>query len=167
MTIKGKKMKSVDVDWKEFYYTNCPLISASNVDQELGWVKEGLRDWCITRTLDWGVKFPGHDELVVYVWVDAPIGYISFTEEWAKAKGMDWKRYWCGKNRVTHFIGSDIIYHHCIFWPALLTGAGYSPPHAVVASGMVKIDDQKFSSPGATWSGPARTTWTGASLPTT
>ena len=91
------------------------------------------------------MKFPGHDDLVVYVWVDAPIGYISFTEEWARAKGLDWKRYWCGKNRVTHFIGSDIIYHHCIFWPALLTGAGYSPPLAVVASGMVKIDDQKFS----------------------
>ncbi len=53
--------------------------------------------------------------------------------------------YWCGTNRVTHFIGSDIIYHHCIFWPALLKGAGYSPPLAVVASGMVKIDDQKFS----------------------
>jgi methionyl-tRNA synthetase len=108
-------------------------------------VKEGLRDWCITRTLDWGVKFPGHDDLVVYVWVDAPIGYISFTEEWARARGLDWKRYWCGKNRVTHFIGSDIIYHHCIFWPALLTGAGYAPPLAVIASGMVKIDDQKFS----------------------
>jgi methionyl-tRNA synthetase len=111
----------------------------------LGWVKEGLRDWNITRTLEWGVKFPGHDDLVVYVWVDAPIGYISFTEEWARSKGLDWKRYWCGKNRVTHFIGSDIIYHHCIFWPALLTGAGYTAPYAVVASGMVKIDDQKFS----------------------
>jgi len=111
----------------------------------LGWVKEGLRDWNITRALDWGVKFPGRDELVVYVWVDAPIGYISFTEEWARSKGLDWKRYWCGNNRVTHFIGSDIIYHHCIFWPALLTGAGYAPPYAVVASGMVKIDDQKFS----------------------
>ncbi|MDD1718596.1 MAG: methionine--tRNA ligase, partial [Methanoregulaceae archaeon] len=111
----------------------------------LGWVKEGLRDWCITRTLDWGVKFPGREDLVVYVWVDAPIGYISFTEEWAKATGRDWKRYWCGDTRVTHFIGGDIIYHHCIFWPALLKGAGYGVPHAVVASGMVKVDDHKFS----------------------
>ncbi|HXW98148.1 MAG TPA: methionine--tRNA ligase subunit beta, partial [Methanomicrobiales archaeon] len=122
------------------------LLGTSNArNYALGWVKEGLRDWNITRTLDWGVKFPGHDDLVVYVWVDAPIGYISFTEEWARSKGLDWKKYWCGKNRVTHFIGSDIIYHHCIFWPALLKGAGYSPPLAVVASGMVKIDDQKFS----------------------
>jgi methionyl-tRNA synthetase len=111
----------------------------------LGWVREELHDWCITRTLDWGVKFPGRDDLVVYVWVDAPIGYISFTEEWADQSGKDWKEYWCGKTAVTHFIGGDIIYHHCIFWPALLKGAGYGEPHAVVASGMVKVDDHKFS----------------------
>jgi len=111
----------------------------------LGWVREGLHDWCITRTLDWGVKFPGRDDLVVYVWVDAPIGYISFTEEWAQETGNNWRDLWCGDNRVTHFIGGDIIYHHCIFWPALLKGAGYGTPHAIVASGMVKVDDHKFS----------------------
>jgi methionyl-tRNA synthetase len=111
----------------------------------LGWVREELRDWCISRTLEWGVKFPGRDDLVVYVWVDAPIGYISFTEEWAKSAGEDWREYWCGDTSVTHFIGSDIIYHHCIFWPAMLHGAGYGVPHAIVASGMVKIDEQKFS----------------------
>jgi methionyl-tRNA synthetase len=111
----------------------------------MGWVREGLRDWCITRTLDWGVKFPGRDDLVVYVWVDAPIGYISFTEEWASASGHDWKDYWCNGSGITHFIGGDIIYHHCIFWPALLKAAGYGEPGAVVASGMVKVDDHKFS----------------------
>jgi methionyl-tRNA synthetase len=111
----------------------------------IGWIKEDLHDWCITRTLDWGVKFPGREDLVVYVWVDAPIGYIAFTEEWAERSGKDWKRYWCGENRVTHFIGGDIIYHHSIFWPALLKGAGYGVPHAIVASGMVKVDDHKFS----------------------
>jgi len=111
----------------------------------IGWIKDELHDWCITRTLEWGVKFPGRDDLVVYVWVDAPIGYIAFTEEWAAKAGKDWKQYWCGDNRVTHFIGGDIIYHHCIFWPALLKGAGYGEPHAVVASGMVKVDDHKFS----------------------
>ena len=111
----------------------------------IGWVKDELHDWCITRTLDWGVKFPGRDDLVVYVWVDAPIGYISFTEEWAKETGNDWRSLWCGENRVTHFIGGDIIYHHCIFWPALLHGAGYGTPHSIVASGMVKVDDHKFS----------------------
>ncbi|NLX49179.1 MAG: methionine--tRNA ligase [Methanospirillum sp.] len=111
----------------------------------LGWVRDGLRDWCITRTLDWGVRYPGREDLVVYVWVDAPIGYISFTEEWAAAAGADWRRYWCGGAEITHFIGGDITYHHCIFWPALLEGAGYGLPNAVVASGMLKVDDHKFS----------------------
>ena len=111
----------------------------------LGWVRDGLRDWCITRTLDWGVRYPGRDDLVVYVWVDAPIGYISFTEEWAAEHGRDWRQYWCGNGEITHFIGGDITYHHCIFWPALLKGAGYGLPSAVVASGMLKVDDHKFS----------------------
>ena len=116
------------------------------INYALGWVNEELRDWCITRTLEWGVKFPGHDDLVVYVWVDAPIGYIGFTEEWAKNAGTDWKDYWCDdKARITHFIGQDITYYHCVFWPAMLKGAGYGTPYAVVASGMVKIDDHKFS----------------------
>jgi len=116
------------------------------INYAMGWVNEDLHDWCITRTLEWGVKFPGHDDLVVYVWVDAPIGYIAFTEEWAEKTGKDWKNYWCSeKTRVTHFIGQDITYHHCIFWPAMLHGAGYGIPDAVIASGMLKIDDHKFS----------------------
>lgn len=111
-----------------------------------GWVENELKDWCITRMMDWGVKFPaeGADGLVCYVWVDAPIGYIAFTEEWAEENKADWKKYWIDGERV-HFIGSDIIYHHCVFWPALLHGAGYQPPSAVVASGMVTIDGEKFS----------------------
>ncbi|MDV0441421.1 methionine--tRNA ligase [Methanorbis furvi] len=112
----------------------------------IGWVENELKDWCITRMMDWGVKFPSQNAegLVCYVWVDAPIGYISFTEEWAAATGGSWQKYWCEGDRV-HFIGSDIIYHHCVFWPAMLHGAGYQPPSAVVASGMVTIDGQKFS----------------------
>ncbi|HIH86642.1 MAG TPA: methionine--tRNA ligase, partial [Methanosarcinales archaeon] len=109
------------------------------------WVNQELRDWCITRNLEWGVRFPGHDELVVYVWVDAPIGYISFTEEYCNNAGLDWKDIWQGDSSIIHFIGQDIAYHHCIFWPAMLKGAGYSLPKAVVASGMVKIDDKTFS----------------------
>jgi methionyl-tRNA synthetase len=85
--------------------------------------------------------------LVVYVWVDAPIGYISFTEELCKLVGCDWEEIW--KNGeisdIVHFIGLDIVYHHCIFWPAMLKGADYSLPKAVVASGMVKIEGKTFS----------------------
>ncbi|MGZ4941089.1 MAG: methionine--tRNA ligase [Halobacteriota archaeon] len=104
------------------------------------WVTDELKDWCITRNLSWGVHFPG-TELVVYVWVDAPIGYISFTEEATPT----WGEYWKDRANIVHFIGGDIIYHHCVFWPALLKGAGYSLPSAVVASGMVKVDGKTFS----------------------
>ncbi len=110
------------------------------------WVRSELKDWCITRNLEWGVKFPGED-LVVYVWVDAPIGYISFTEQACKERGIRWEDIW--KNGeisdIVHFIGLDIVYHHCIFWPAMLKGAGYSLPKAVVASGMVKVEGKTFS----------------------
>ena len=134
-------------EFKEFLlpYLDTLRGTSNAKNYAIGWIKDELHDWCITRTLEWGVKFPGRDDLVVYVWVDAPIGYIAFTEEWAKKAGKDWKRYWCGENRVTHFIGGDIIYHHSIFWPALLKAAGYGVPHAIVASGMVKVDDRKFS----------------------
>jgi len=77
--------------------------------------------------------------------VDAPIGYIAFTEEWAAQAGDSWEKFWKGDGEIVHFIGGDITYHHCIFWPAMLNGADYSVPTAVVASGMVKIEDKKFS----------------------
>ncbi len=122
-------------------------LNARNYARE--WVKRELRDWCITRNLEWGVKFPGRDDLVVYVWVDAPIGYIAFTEEFLHERGADgdgWARYWKDNDAtIIHFIGTDIIYHHCIFWPAMLKGADYSLPDVVVASGMVKIDGKTFS----------------------
>ncbi|AGK60977.1 methionyl-tRNA synthetase [Archaeoglobus sulfaticallidus PM70-1] len=109
------------------------------------WVSMELKDWCITRNLEWGVKFPGED-LVVYVWVDAPIGYISFTERACESKNIDWKKIWVhGDAEIIHFIGLDIVYHHCIFWPAMLRGAKYALPSSVIASGMVKVDGKTFS----------------------
>ncbi len=108
------------------------------------WVKGELRDWCITRNLEWGVKFPGED-LVVYVWVDAPIGYITFTEKACEKLGKDWKEIWMDGGEIIHFIGLDIVYHHCIFWPAMLKGSGYSLPDGIVASGMVKVEGKTFS----------------------
>jgi methionyl-tRNA synthetase len=114
----------------------------------LGWVNEGLKDWCITRDLDWGIKYPGDESLTLYVWVDAPIHYISSTEQWAKKikKPDEWKKFWLpGNGRLVHFIGQDIVYHHCLFWPAMLKGSNYNLPSAIVASGMVKIRNHNFS----------------------
>jgi methionyl-tRNA synthetase len=119
--------------------------TASARNYAMEWVRMELKDWCITRNMAWGIQFPGHNELVVYVWVDAPIGYVAFTEEWCSQNNMDWQRYWKKDAKIIHFIGGDIVYHHCIFWPAMLKGAGYTLPSAVVASGMLKIDDKKFS----------------------
>ncbi|MFO7836247.1 MAG: methionine--tRNA ligase [Candidatus Thorarchaeota archaeon] len=114
----------------------------------MGWVKEGLKDWCITRDLDWGIEFPGDPSLTLYVWVDAPIHYMSSTEQWAKKIGDPdaWKDYWLPDGgRIVHYIGQDIVYHHCIFWPAMLKGSDYNLPYAIVASGMVKIEGHNFS----------------------
>ena len=111
----------------------------------LKWVERGLKDWNITRNLDWGVKFPGEPGLVLYVWVDAPIEYISSTEEWAQRTGGDWEYFWRGPGYLIHFIGGDIVYHHCLFWPAMLRGSGYDVPYAVVASGMVRVGGKIFS----------------------
>ena len=64
-----------------------------------------LQDWNITRNIDWGIKFPGDESLVLYVWFDAPIGYIQSTEEWAMRTGGDWMHYWKGPGKLIHFIG--------------------------------------------------------------
>jgi len=121
------------------------LSRLSGTENAINYAKEwvnNLRDWCITRDLEWGVRFPLDESLVLYVWVDAPIGYISFTEQLTN----DWKKIWIdGEAEIIHFIGLDIAYHHCIFWPSMLKAAGYALPSAVVASGMVKVEGKTFS----------------------
>jgi methionyl-tRNA synthetase len=111
----------------------------------LQWVEGGLKDWNITRNLDWGVKVPNEEDLVYYVWVDAPIGYIGSTEEWSERTEGDWEYYWKGPGALIHFIGPGIIYHHCLFWPSMLKGADYSVPDAVIASGTMKVEGHVFS----------------------
>ncbi len=128
---------------QEFLSTLGGTMNARNYAQ--GWLDSGLRDWNITRNMDWGIPFPGSPELVFYVWFDAPIGYISSTETWALEEGKDWEDYWKGDCKLVHFIGGDIIYHHCLFWPAMLKGSGYNAPNDIVASGMARINGHNFS----------------------
>jgi len=114
----------------------------------LNWIKEGLRDWCITRDLNWGVPVPIEEAKgkVIYVWFDAPIGYISSTKILFinKGKPEEWKKYWNGK--IIHFIGKDIIYHHAIFWPAMLMGMEeFHPPDSIVAGEYLTLENKKMS----------------------
>ncbi|MEM4367180.1 MAG: methionine--tRNA ligase [Candidatus Anstonellales archaeon] len=105
----------------------------------LNWIKEGLVDWDIVRDLDWGV--PAEKGKVFYVWFDAPIGYISSTV----ALTPKWKEYWNG--RIVHFIGKDIVYHHYLFWPAMIMAAdiGIKLPSAIPVRGHLTLEGRKFS----------------------
>jgi len=117
----------------------------------LQWIKDGLRDWCITRDLSWGVPVPieGAEGKVIYVWFDAPIGYISSTLEWARANGKAeaWEDFWKAEDtEIVHFIGKDIIYHHAIFWPAMLRGKGdFNLPSAINAGEYLTLEGRKMS----------------------
>ncbi|HIJ99878.1 TPA: methionine--tRNA ligase [archaeon] len=108
---------------------------------------EKLEDWCITRDLDWGVPVPVKNSKgkVLYVWWDAPIGYISATEEWGKKTKKDWEKYWTD-SKIVHFIGKDIIYHHALFWPAMLKAHGkYSLPWTIPAGEFLSLEGKKMS----------------------
>jgi len=112
------------------------------------WVKEGLKDWEITRDIEWGFKVPGKKGQVFYVWWDAPIGYISSTIKWAKKKNKDWEKYWKSKKtEIYHFIGKDIIYHHYLFWPAMLMSVKdkYTLPKMIPTRGFLNLEGKKFS----------------------
>lgn len=117
----------------------------------LRWVEEGLRDWDITRDMSWGVPVPLNEpNKVIYVWFDAPIGYISSTMEWAIEKGApeDWKNYWMkgAGAKIVHFIGKDIIYHHALFWVAMLMAHGeFNLPHSIVAGEYLTLEGRKMS----------------------
>lgn len=130
--------------FKKFLETYLKNLGGTKIAKTLalGWIKKGLQDWCITRDYDWGIKTPFDKNLTFYVWFDAPIGYLSATKEASE----EWKKYWKGKNyKIIHFIGGDIIYHHCLFWPSMLKGSGYNTATDVVASGMMTIFGHKFS----------------------
>ncbi|MFW9934985.1 MAG: methionine--tRNA ligase [Candidatus Thorarchaeota archaeon] len=111
----------------------------------LGWIRQGLKDWGISRDLKWGIPYPGDEDLVLYVWAENYAGYISFTEEWARQTGADWKDYWIRDGKIINFIGADIVYHHAVFWPAILKGVNYNTAYAIVASGMVKVEGHGLS----------------------
>jgi methionyl-tRNA synthetase len=133
------------------------LEGTSNArNQPREWIEGELRDWCITRDMDWGIDYPGEggEDLVLYVWVDAPIEYVSSTKQYSERVGADtydWEAVWKpdgadeSGGEVVHVIGRDIIQHHTVFWPAMLHAAGYTEPRAVAATGFITINGKGLS----------------------
>ncbi|HLT34273.1 MAG TPA: methionine--tRNA ligase [Aquaticitalea sp.] len=131
--LKGHKK-----DWKSNVY-----------GQVKSWIDDGLRPRAVTRDLDWGIPVPleGADGKVLYVWFDAPIGYISSTKEWAERVGKDWEPYWKDKDtKLMHFIGKDNIVFHCIIFPAMLKAEGsFILPDNVPANEFLNLEGNKLS----------------------
>jgi methionyl-tRNA synthetase len=120
----------------------------SVVGQCKSWIDGGLQPRAVTRDLDWGVKVPlaGADGKVLYVWFDAPIGYISATKQWSLNTGNDWKPYWEDKDtKLVHFIGKDNIVFHCIIFPVMLKLHGNILPTDVPANEFMNLEGDKMS----------------------
>ncbi|TDX13357.1 methionine--tRNA ligase [Flavobacterium sp. S87F.05.LMB.W.Kidney.N] len=125
-------------DWKPNVY-----------GQVKSWIDGGLEPRAVTRDLDWGIDVPveGAEGKKLYVWFDAPIGYISSTKEWAAREGKDWEPYWKDENtKLVHFIGKDNIVFHCIIFPAMLKAEGsYILPDNVPANEFLNLEGNKLS----------------------
>ena len=125
-------------DWKSNVYGQCK-----------SWLDQGLQPRAVTRDLDWGIPVPvnGADGKVLYVWFDAPIGYISATKQWAKDTGKDWEPYWKSEDtKLVHFIGKDNIVFHCVIFPSMLKAHGdYILPDNVPANEFLNLEGDKIS----------------------
>ena len=111
------------------------------------WIDSGLKDWCISRDGPYfGFAIPDRPSKFFYVWLDAPLGYIASSEEWAKRHGVSSDELWRSpKTRIEHVIGKDIVYFHTLFWPAVLEAVGYTLPSRVHVHGMLTINGEKMS----------------------
>lgn len=121
---------------------------ATVVGQCKSWIEGGLQSRAVTRDLDWGIKVPvtGADGKVLYVWFDAPIGYISATKQWALDNNKDWKPYWYDADtQLVHFIGKDNIVFHCIIFPVMLQLHGNILPVNVPANEFLNLEGDKMS----------------------
>ena len=133
----------------ENYVNAHPEWKTNVAGQCASWLKEGLKPRAMTRDLEWGiaVPLPDADGKVLYVWFDAPIGYISMTKEWAAQNNKNWEPYWRDKNtKLVHFIGKDNIVFHCIIFPAMLMHEGsYILADNVPANEFMNLEDDKIS----------------------
>ena len=128
-------------------------LQADVVNKLEEWFEDGLRDWDISRDAPYfGFEIPGAPGKYFYVWLDAPIGYMASSKDLASRSELDWDAYWYPPKEgdappaeLYHFIGKDIMYFHCLFWPAMLHGAGFRMPNAVFVHGFLTVDGTKMS----------------------
>jgi methionyl-tRNA synthetase len=119
---------------------------ANVIGQCKGWIEAGLQPRAVTRDLDWGVAVPHEKGKVLYVWFDAPIGYISATKQWAINNGKDWRPYWEDEGtKLVHFIGKDNIVFHCIIFPVMLKLHGNILPDNVPSNEFMNLEGDKMS----------------------
>lgn len=112
------------------------------------WIDEGLRDWCISRDGPYfGFEIPGYKNKYFYVWLDAPIGYVSSTAKWCAENDQRVEDYWGAgsKTKVVHFIGKDIVYFHALFWPVMLNSADLNLPSRFFIHGFLTVQGEKMS----------------------
>lgn len=112
------------------------------------WIEDGLKEWCISRDGPYfGFKIPGTENKFFYVWMDAPIGYLSSTEKFCKDNGRDVAEFWHKDSgcEVVHFIGKDIVYFHALFWPVMLDSADFITPSSLRIHGFLNVNGEKMS----------------------
>lgn len=125
-------------------------LAKESANKMLEWFNEPLRDWDISRNAPYfGFQIPGHPDKYFYVWVDAPMGYVSTTKEYFKSNPQKFSDFWSegseSKTEVYHLIGKDIVYFHTLFWPALLNAAGFRTPTSVWVHGHIMVNGEKMS----------------------
>ncbi len=154
-SLKETKHWFLPLDKHEAFLKEWILVGHKNdwkpnvLGQVKSWIDDGLRPRAVTRDLDWGIPVPikEADGKVLYVWFDAPIGYISATKEWAEKNNTNWEPYWKDKEtKLVHFIGKDNIVFHCIIFPAMLKAHGdYILPENVPANEFLNLEGNKLS----------------------
>ncbi|WP_430614535.1 methionine--tRNA ligase [Flavobacterium sp. JP2137] len=154
-TLKSTKHWFLPLDQYDAFLREWILVGHKNdwkpnvYGQVRSWLEDGLKPRAVTRDLDWGIPVPvaGAEGKVLYVWFDAPIGYISSTKEWAERVGKDWEPYWKSEDtKLVHFIGKDNIVFHCVIFPAMLKAEGsYILPDNVPANEFLNLEGNKLS----------------------
>jgi methionyl-tRNA synthetase len=136
-------------DFKAYLLEWLPKHTSTEISKKMmEWFNEDLRDWDISRDEPYfGFSIPGEPGKYFYVWVDAPMGYVSATDQWAKKNGRTLAEFWdpSSPSEIYHFIGKDIVYFHTLFWPALLKSADFKSPTQVNVHGHVMVNGEKMS----------------------